>query len=83
MAMVCRPGGAEAVDGDAPGGHRQLRENDRQAGQIAVLLADVAGGADVDVFHLVRRELRVAVEQCVDAMGEHVVGTGEVEAAAK
>src|SRR5262245_24552514 len=41
----------------------------------------MARGADDDVFHLVWRHFRVAGEQCVDQMREHVVGAGQVEAA--
>ena len=76
-------GRAEPVDGQARRGDRESGKYDREARQVAVLLARVAGRADHDVFHLVRRHVRVPVEQRVDEMRQHVIGPRQVEAAAE
>jgi len=62
--------------------HIQLHSSYHR-GQIAILLTHMARGTDDHVLHLVRADLRIPLEERVDTVREHVVGTGQVEAAPK
>ena len=76
-------GGAETVDREARRGDGQARQHHRQPRQVAVLLAGVVGGADDDVFHFVRGDVRIPIQERVNEMRQHVIGSRQVEAAAE
>ena len=83
MAMDCRPEEQKRLMVTPAVGNGELGQHNRQAGQVAVLLTGVAGGPDHHVLHLIGRQLRVAVQQRIDAMRQHVIGSSQIEAAPK
>ncbi|MNN04268.1 hypothetical protein D3C81_1169890 [compost metagenome] len=74
--------GAEAVQGHAGDVGAQLGQHRPVTADVVALGALVGAGADDAVFHQQRVEV-VACQQGVDAMGDHVVRTGQVEFAAE
>ena len=71
-------GRAGPADGRAGHGYGQLRQDDGQAGDVAALFADLAGGADNHILHF-RRVNLITVKQRIYAVRHHVIRPGQVE----
>src|SRR5260370_556178 len=68
-------GRAQSVERDAPDRIRQARQEQRHAGDVAVVLAGLVGAAEIDLVERRPVDLGIAPHQRLDGHRREIVGT--------